>query len=164
MTKLEIENMLLDIINNGAEYECRPIGKCSHCVKCRLCDWRDYKLGDKIHDNFEYSKKEKWCVIKIECCPDYIITLKNEYNKNETYFESYQKEECEKWIKEHTKKTWFDEIFPYDNSTNLKYRFGVRSVCKKILEEIDNLSSYDDPKHVKSVVESIIENLGIKFD
>lgn len=33
MTKSKIENMLLDIINNDAEYECRPIGKCSNYFK-----------------------------------------------------------------------------------------------------------------------------------
>lgn len=144
MIEDKIKEMLKDIIDNGTEYECRDtscIMSLSNitkdiCNKCKMCQgerlWKPYKLGEAIHENFEYRKKEKWCVIKIECCPDYIITLKNEHNKNELYFESYQKEECEKWVEKHTKKTWLEEICENMKKIILKKNLNISTILQNM--------------------------------
>lgn len=63
-------------------------------------------------------------------------------------------------------KTWLETFI--ENNTSLDDRamgyMATSAVCKKILEEIDNLSSYDDPAFVKSVVKSVIEKLGVEIE
>lgn len=64
MTEEQIKEMLNGIINNGEEWEGRPkyANDCDHwCSLCYIsgkCLWQPYKLGDEIHDNWEYRKKE----------------------------------------------------------------------------------------------------------
>lgn len=41
------------IINNGEKWEYR------WCTADGWSNWKDYKLGDKIYDNYEYRKVEK---------------------------------------------------------------------------------------------------------
>lgn len=64
MTEENIKEMLNGIINNGEKWECRCLKQecCSDCdyscVKNKI--WQSYKLGNAIHDDWEYRKVETW--------------------------------------------------------------------------------------------------------
>lgn len=180
MTESEIKLMLKDIIDNNAEYECKPNFDCDvNCKRCRYewyCNWRPYKLGDEIHPGWEYRKVEKWYIYKS-------ITEANGFTKGNDGFWycsvrykdehtifSGSEEECEKWIKEHTKKTWLEErksclSVSLDKRTIAIncYEAGVKEVCKKILEEVGNYCECTDELVGKEELFNIIKNLGIEL-
>lgn len=60
MTEEQIKEMLNGIINNGEKWEGRkktgydPIDELY-----TYTEWQPYKLGDEIHDDYEYRKVEK---------------------------------------------------------------------------------------------------------
>lgn len=54
----------------------------------------------------------------------------------------------------------WDDLLPEEREYFIK---GVTLMGRKILQEIDKLTSYDDPKFVKGVVESVINKLGIEL-
>ena len=62
-------------------------------------------------------------------------------------------------------KTWFQLYIEHLHSLDDRpaASVAISEVCKEILKEIDNLTSYDDPKFVKGVVESVINKLGIEL-
>lgn len=146
MTEEQKKEMLNGIINNGEKWE----GRCTKKLFCfnnynTPCEdnhkWQPYKLGDEIHDDWEYRKVETWYVFKNVNFQ--YETLKNKVGRNidKLVFEG-TKEECEKWIEEHTKKTWLEETFPLGlivgdlHMEGEKERKGATEVCKKILEEV----------------------------
>lgn len=53
MTEEQIKEMLNGIINNGEKWEYR------WCTADGWSNWKDYKLGYEIFDNYEYRKVEK---------------------------------------------------------------------------------------------------------
>lgn len=57
MTDKQIKEMLNGIINNGEEWECRPI-EIEDYVDISSDDWQPYKLGDEIHADWKYRKVE----------------------------------------------------------------------------------------------------------
>lgn len=54
----------------------------------------------------------------------------------------------------------WDDLLPEEREYFIK---GVTLMGRKILQEIDKQTSYDDPKFVKGVVESVIKDLGIQL-
>lgn len=172
MTEAEMKEMLLDIINNGAEYEYKhpethciqsETKGCNNCGKC----WSKYKLGYEIHLDWKYRKVEKWYVVE----NPYGFSIERD-SKFETdpcrEFEG-SKEACEKWVEEHTKKTWLEEYIE-DNATledrAMAYMMS-KDICKKILEEVDHqveVSSETTEGFVigKNQLRDIIIDLGVE--
>lgn len=89
------------------------------------------------------------------------------------------KEECEKWIEEHTQKTWLEENyplneeFPYDIlGINEVKQDAITEVCKKILEEVEKnvvFKDFENYEHGKALcitldkLEDIIKDLGVEL-
>lgn len=147
--------MIADIVNNGAEYECSFKGVYTH-------SWVPYKLGDKIyHEYWEYRKVEKYIVF-YNMNMELEIGLKSKHPNLKNFEFEGSKEECEKWVEEHTKKTWLKETFPIDtlcadvNFDNKKSRLGATETCKKILE------MYEKMNEPSGFIKSLIEDLGVK--
>lgn len=147
------------------------------CVECT--EWKPYKLGEEIHSDWEYRKIEQW----------YVYSYKENTKKYTMLNIAYQvgdlniieipfvgtKEECEKWIEEHTKKTWLESYLYKVKSRSLyggdNFKEGIEAVCKKILEEVNRnkqnieidtyMHYYEDVILVDRIV-SIIKKLGIE--
>lgn len=155
MTENEIKEMLNDIINNGAEYECRFIAGLNPHT------WKPYKLGEGINEFYEYRKVEKWYVF---CYGnnDYIIIKDVTSCGKPCVFEGTKKE-CEKWVEEHT-KTWLEDYIDrnYGNYIDRNYgnsiRLGAKIICEKILEELK------DEKYLPTYegIFNLIKDLGIE--
>ena len=111
MTENEIKEMLNDIINNGAEYECRFIAGLNPHT------WKPYKLGEGINEFYEYRKVEKWYVF---CYGnnDYIIIKDVTSCGKPCVFEGTKKE-CEKWVEEHTAEEIAEVIQDFFPDTDL---------------------------------------------
>ena len=101
MTENQIKNMLSDIINNGAEYECRHLcGECDYKRKncddtCTMTDrlWNKYHLGEEVRSDYEYRKVIKYVVIMFH--NRYLMYDKSIVgNDMKIYFESKSKEKC----------------------------------------------------------------------
>ena len=154
MTEEQIKEMLNGIINNGEKWECRPIIKANNAIDLEEKQnrynfkYEPYKLGDEIHDDWEYRKVETLYVASTDRDEEghiiFSIVSHQPLLDSNTYFKG-TKEECEKWIEEHTKKTWLEEKYPLndyctyiDISLNESKRESVKEVCKKILEEVDD--------------------------
>lgn len=137
MTEEQIKEMLNGIINNGEKWECippfkqEPRGMSAHC-------WQPYKLGDEIHNDYEYRKIKTWFVY------GHVNNFKltSEFDTTLNIWHKGSKEECEKWIEENTKKkTWLEEYLIQNllNKNSIAYeetRYGITNVCKKILEKV----------------------------
>lgn len=176
MTENEIKAMLKDIIDNGAEYE--------YTYLDRNGDYRPYqkyKLGNEIFSNYEYRKVEMWCVFDFGD-NDY-RTFKDDTNCAVPCVFEGTKEECEKWIEEHT-KTWLKKTLNEKRKSSTKYTHteldmyelgfenGIIEVCQKILEEVynysypthDPINDEDGPLVVElGDLREIIEKLGVEL-
>lgn len=168
MTEEHIKEMLNGIINNGEKWECRALPHCGICFEehCQtLCahKWQPYKLGDEIHADWEYRKVETWCVFK--CKDNIYLRGKKEILENdhiELIFEG-TKEECEKWIEEHTKKSWLEEYMKSTCSNKFERdntKIDITEVCKKILEEADKEVGLCSASYYLKL---IIKDLGIEL-
>lgn len=137
MTEEQKKEMLNGIINNGEKWECRqktgydPIDELY-----TYTEWQPYKLGDDIHNDYEYRKIKTWFVY------DYVNNFKltSEFDTTLNAWHKGTKEECEKWIEEHTKKTWLEEnCLKFSNDKSLRpyvYCVGAEEVCKEILKKV----------------------------
>lgn len=166
MTDSEIKEMLKDIIDNGAEYEFRWLRTDG------WSDWKPYRLGEEILYNdsrYEYRKIEKWYVY-LQSDGSYIFL--RELGKK-TIFDKIMfegtKEECEKWIKEHT-KSWLEIVIAQkidEESVHFisAYKLGVKDICQKILEEvkIKNIYLSIESKINYFALEDIIKDLGVNL-
>lgn len=176
MTEEQIKEMYLEIINNSEKWECRCQKQecCSDCAFSCIENkiWQPYKLGEGIHEDWEYRKVEKWYVVKETNQTFNICPYEKAKQYNPIHFEG-TKEECEKWIEEHTKKTWLEERFPLGlivddlHMEGEKERLGATEVCKKILEEVRN-NCFDSwlpvvRDDVGNVLEHLIKELGIEI-
>lgn len=163
MADEKIKTMLKDIIDNGAEYECRSILEYQD-----IAEWKPYKLGEGINSNYEYRKVEKWYVVK-ETNQTFTICLYEKAKQyNPIYFEGL-KEQCEKWIEEHTKKTWLETYkekcflgsyfsLPERGTLLSGIEEGANEVCKKILEEVGSERCITSEQ-----LHLIIERLGVEL-
>lgn len=163
MTEDKIKEMYKSLAN-GDEWECKPNAICAEeCQpKCDLCDWRPYKLGDEIIPDWEYRQIEKWYVVKETNQTFSICPFEKAKQYNPIYFEG-SKEECEKWIKENTKKTWLEERLEKVNArrgTRLECKDIIIEVCKKILEEIRTHEGIE--QMTKFYIAEIIKDLGVE--
>ena len=164
MKEKEIKEMLGGIINNNEKWECRPIKKAGY-INITGYKWRPFILGDKINDNWEYRKCELFHVYRHK--KDGYITaqtldvgylfncIPSERDEHPIYYFEGTEEECNQWIKNHTKKSWIDEHYP----TNKVMRSCITSTCKKILVE----ASKSGCKDTVSFIKEIIENLGVQL-
>lgn len=171
MIEEQIKEMLNGIINNGEKWEGRPKyanvcdQKCSLCHISGKCLWQPYKLGDEIHADWEYRKVETWCVFK--CKDNIYLRGKKEILENdriELIFEG-TKEECESYIKEHTKKSWLEEYIKLTVTKRHRKNdvvIDITEVCKKILEEVKKSNNILGSIVYKDV-EDIIKDLGIEL-
>lgn len=162
MTENEIKEMLKDIIDNGAEYE----------YTCKdsngdYCLYRKYKLGMEIYSYYEFRKVEKWYVIhegKTED-GDIVYCRQSTFEKyyaslNKEIFFKGTEEECKKWIEEHTKKTWLEKEIHRLAIAEDDIRVVAYSVCKKILEEMENR----DLSYVSATtLRNIFKDLGVEL-
>lgn len=73
------------------------------------------------------------------------------------------KEDCEKWIEEHTKKTWFEEYLYSNYGENAQYyiRIGAEIICKKILDEVRTNEGIE--QMTKFYIGEIVQNLGVEI-
>lgn len=114
------------------------------------------EIKPKTKSRYEYRKVEKWYVVEFE---DGHFQIENTKKYMDVLFEG-SKEECEKWLEEHTKKTWLEEYLYSNYGENAQYyiRIGAKEVCKKILEELNKNGS-----ECHQTVEHIIQNLGVEI-
>lgn len=170
MTENEIKEMYKSIAN-GDKWECKCNGNntCSQCEIGTCLDetWRPFKLGEAIHENFEYRKVEKWCVTTMK----EIIKLDLLKSYDTPIFVG-SKEDCEEWKKEHT-KTWLEENYPIENFSlysdiclNEYKRDAIEEVCQKIFEEIENRKSENTNNfycYMHDELLKILRDLGVKL-
>lgn len=181
MTDEQIKKMLNGIINNDEKWEYTHIDRNGDYTP-----WKPYKLGNEIHDNWEYRKVEKWYVESTDRDKEghiiFSVVSHQPLLDSNIYFEG-TKEECEKWIKEHTQKTWLEEYLENYFTDHTEYslsrkgdllggiRIGATEVCKKILEEVDKnvvFKNFENYEHGKALcitldkLEGIIKDLGVK--
>lgn len=182
MTKNEIKEMYKSLAN-GDDWECKCNGHntCSQCEieVCPYETWQPYKLGEAIRENFEYRKVETWYVVSTDRDKEgHIIfnVVSHQPLLDSNIYTEGTKEECEKWIKEHTKKTWLEERYPteYEDiktvSNHLAFRTVAKEVCKKILEEVDSHKwnyedAWDRSFEVIDIpsIHNIIKDLGVEL-
>lgn len=165
MTEHEIKNMFSDIINNGAEYKCRPIGDDSSWPpKCY--EWQLYKLGEEIRSDYEYRKVIKYVVVKRD--DEYSVGLKSVLSpKVKIYFESISEEECKKWIDDHA--SWIEKNYgePYwindDVDANEIRVDAIEEFVKEFLSRVykDAKDHNDDLLSIEDL-ENIIKEMGVK--
>lgn len=170
MTENEIKEMYKSLAN-GDDWECKCNGynNCTHCEVgfCPDENWRPYKLGEAIHENFEYRKIEKWCVTTQK--EIFELDLLKSY---ETPIFVGSKKECEKWIKGYMNKTWLEEKLNEMRKSSTEYTCteldmyelgcenGIIEACKKILEEVDKNESHYYFSYFD--VRDIINDLGVE--
>lgn len=168
MTENEIKEMLNGIINNDEKWECRKeIGYDQIDELYIYSEWKPYKLGDEIRSDYEYRKVEKYIVffnmnINLE------IGLKSKHSNLKSFEFEGTKEECEQWVKDHS-KTWLEEYIKNEtlvmNSERDIAKKSIQAVCKKILEEFENkLPLYIDTgrNYLLKDIKSIIKDLGVE--
>ena len=77
------------------------------------------------------------------------------------------KEECEKWIEEHTKKTWLEEYLNINCDDKIEAhnsKIDIENVCKKILEEVEKQTVNEGCVAITSFeLKEIIKELGIEL-
>lgn len=167
MTENEIKEMLLDIINNGAEYECRFEGDRGD-PPFNNKEWIPYNLGEEIHIDWGYRKVEKWYVFDYED-NDYRIFKDNDDCAVPCVFEG-TREECEKWVEVHT-KSWLEEYIKNEplvmNSERGIAKKSIQAVCKKIMEEVSKNSTVIEREGIENWyiaerdISEIIKGLGV---
>lgn len=168
MIEKEIKEMLKDIIDNGAEYVFRWLRTDG------WSDWKPYKLGEEILCNdsrYEYRKVEKWCVVKETNQTFTICPYEKAKQYNPIHFEG-SKEQCEEWVEEHAKKTWFEKILKEKRKSSTVYtrteldmyelgcEDGIVEVCKKILKEVRECEGIE--QMTKFYIGEIVQNLGVE--
>lgn len=138
MTEEQIKEMLNGIINNDEKWEYR------WCTADGWSSWKDYKLGYEIYDNYEYRKVDVWYVLEDDRYDNNFLlqNYKGDPIYNPIRFVG-TKEACEKFIQDHTKKTWMEErkscLSVSFGKKNINcYEAGATEICKKILEEMEN--------------------------
>ena len=160
MREEQIKSMLNGIINNGEKWEYR------WCTADGWSNWKEYKLGDRIFDDYEYRKVETWYVMYSPTNPSgyYCNCIWN--GEDTKYFESTSKEECEKWIEEHTKKSWLEEYMKSTCSNKFERdntKIDITEVCKKIMKELPKYLSESLYCEVVGNLRLVFKDLGIKL-
>lgn len=174
MTEHEIKNMLSDIINNNAEYECRHLcGECDYRRKncddtCMMTDrlWNPYHLGEEVRSDYEYRKVIKYVVVKHD--DGYSVGLKSVLSpKVKIYFESRSEEACEKWINDHS--SWVEKNYgePYwindDVDANEIRVDAIEEFVKEFLSRVHkDAKEYNDETLSIEDLENIIKEMGVK--
>lgn len=159
MTEEQIKEMLNGIINNGEKWEYR------WCTADGWSNWKDYKLGYEIFDDYEYRKVETWYVYGEMGLEPFIS--KEDRNSGTKLFKG-TKEDCEKWIEEHT-NTWLEkEIAKSRYVKGGDIRIISTVVCRKILGEIAKKQSvpYATCEPIELTydeIKQIIKDLGIEL-
>lgn len=97
MTEKEKRNMLQSVIN-GDEWECRE-NMTSEFDEPSYTDWKPYKLGEAIHDDWQY-RKALTCYI-YESLAGKLSLHMNSHIKSNLVFTGSESE-CIKWILDHT--------------------------------------------------------------
>lgn len=175
MTEKQIKEMLSGIINNGEKWEYTHIDRNGDYTP-----WKLYKLGEAIYENWEYRKVEKWYVESTDRDKEgriiFSVVSHQPLLDSNIYFVG-TKEECEKWIKDHTQKTWLEEnCFKFSSDDKIRHPYvyctAAEEICKKILEEVDKnvvFKEFENYEHGKALcitldkLEDIIKDLGVEL-
>lgn len=93
MTDEQIKEMLNGIINNGEKWECRECNELDTRTDLNKhkFEWQPYKIGEGIHEDWEYRKVETWL-------EEYLYS---NYGENAQYYIRIgAKEVCKKILEE----------------------------------------------------------------
>lgn len=179
MTETKIKEMLSDIINNGAEYECRPLcGECDYRRKncddtCTMTDrlWNPYHLGEEVRSDYEYRKVIKYVVVMVN--NKYAIYNKSLFGNNDVkiYFESKSEEKCKKWIEEHAswieknygKEDWITDNVEDVDANEIRIS-AISEFVKEFLSRVyKDAKEYNDETLSIEDLEKIIKEIGVKL-
>lgn len=114
MTDEHIKEMLNGIINNDEKWEYTHIDRNGDYTP-----WKPYKLGDEIHDDWEYRKVETWYVLYGNDCYPYYID--KSVMDGENIFSQAQKKNAKNGLK------------------NIHRKLGWKNILKIILQNILNI-------------------------
>lgn len=154
----EFNDMLLDILQNGAEYEVSYLDKTDYDWKYSPYEPFDY-LTMHYNEDAEYRKKEKWYVFDYDD-NDYRIFKDDADCAVPCVFEG-TKEECEDWIKRHSKKSWLKNYL--DNCSGYECKAVasetvVKDFCKELLKNAKNKYGKDSAFYL--MVKDEMQELG----